>query len=245
MTRLLSIAALATFFVVGCVRHYPQPALDEPHADVEIRTVHHVELGPAFDERVHIDDYDVSFAETAIRVRTTTMRVRAQPTTWTFDTEFYHPVTTIQPQTYWQQQSYLCGSSRYGPQYCSRSIPVTRMVPVTVRVPDGGCSTAMPQTPLAGGVYLVQYELIGNGACRATCQRLVAGPGGATLAVECGASEPLPDTDVPPADYVDAPITSTPTSEEFPETTAGTSGGEIPPAPATSSTPASILGAPR
>jgi hypothetical protein len=228
----------------GCVHRYPQPSLDEPHADVQIRVVHHVELGPAFDEHVRIDDYDVTFGESAPGVRQTTMRVRPQAATWSFETDFYHPITTIQPQTYWQSQSYLCGSSRYGPQYCSRSVPVTRMVPVTVRVPDGGCSTAMPQTPLAGAVYLVQYELIGNGACRATCQRLVAGPGGSPLAVECGAGEPMPEASVPPSGYVDAVMNGTPSQSEFPEEvlptgTAGSSGGEvvIPAAPTTSTAP--------
>jgi hypothetical protein len=229
----------------GCVRGYPQPALDEPHADIQIRVVHHAEITPEYDEAARIGEYGVSFTETAAGVRQTTLRVRPEPTVWSFQTDFYHSVTTWQTQTYWQSQSYLCGSTRYGPQYCSRSVPMTRTVPVTVHVPDGGCSTAMPQTPLAGAVYLVQYEFIANGVCQATCQRLLANPAGGLGAVECGASEPIPDSPVPPSAFVDAPLGSDPSTSEFPDEP--TSGGEVtvPAPPATSSTPASILGAPR
>ncbi|MFO0686950.1 MAG: hypothetical protein U0234_33105 [Sandaracinus sp.] len=224
----------------GCVRRYPQPSPEEPHADVQIRVVHHQELAPRYDESVQIDGYAVSFGEAVPGVRQTTMRVRPGPADWAFSTDFFHEVTTWQTQTYWQSQSYVCGSGRYGPQYCSRSIPMTRTVPVTVRVPDGGCTTGMMQTPLAGAVYLVQYELVANGICQATCQRLLAGPGGTTVAMPCGAGEPIPQTVVPPAAYVDAPMTSAPYASEFPEE--ATSGGEIVPAP---STAASGLAAPR
>lgn len=231
MYRSLALLALALALTApGCVRGYPQPAIDEPHADVQIRVVHHAEIAPQYDEDVRIASYAVHFTETTAGVRQTTLRVRPEPTEWTFQTDFYHPVTTWQTQTYWQSQSYLCGSSRYGPQYCSRSVPMTRTVPVTVRVPDGGCAASLPQTPLAGAVYLVQYEFIANGVCRATCQRLLAGPGGSLLAGECGANEPIPDEAVPPAAYVDVPLSAVPASTEFPED--GTSGGEVPATPA-------------
>jgi len=234
---------------LGCVRGYPQPSLDEPHADIQIRVVHHTEITPEYDEQVRIGEYGVSFTETMAGVRQTTMRVRPEPLEWTFQTDFYHSVTTWQTQTYWQSQSYLCGSSRYGPQYCSRSVPMTRTVPVTVHVPDGGCGTRMVQTPLAGAVYLVQYEFIANGACQATCQRLVSGPNGALMAMECGANEPIPDGLVPPGAVVDAPLASRPPTAEFPEEP--TSGGEVVPAAPpsytgpSSSSGASSLGAPR
>lgn len=245
MHRLLAPLVLA-LVAVGCVRGYPQPAIDEPHADVQIRVVHHQELGPAYDEQVQIAGYGVHFTETTMGVRQTTLRVRPEPTEWTFATDFYHPVTTWQTQTYWQTQSYLCGSTRYGPQYCSRQVPMTRTVPVTVHVPDGGCSTAMPQTPLAGAVYLVQYELVANGVCQASCQRLLESASGGLEAVPCGPGEPVPDAVVPPGAYVDAPLGAIPAGTEFPDES--TSGGEsAPPPPATSSggSGAAMLGAPR
>lgn len=240
-----SFLALGLAFVgAGCVRGYPQPAIDEAHADVQIRVVHHAEIAPEYDEDVRIASYPVSFTEVTTGVRQATLRVRPEPTEWSFQTNFFHSVTTWQQQTYWQSQSYICGTSRYGPQYCSRSIPMTRTVPVTVHVPDGGCSTAMPQTPLAGAVYLVQYEFIANGVCQATCQRLLAGPNGGTVAVECGVSEPIPDDVVPQPAVIDAPMTRAPSSSEFPEEM--TSGGEIMvPAPTTPTTGASLLGAPQ
>jgi hypothetical protein len=245
--RRTQVVVLAALAAVGCVRAYPQPAIDEPHADVQIRVVHHQELGPQWDESVRIAGYGVALTGTQPGVRQATLRVRPEPAEWLFQTDFFHPVTTWQTQTYWQTQSYLCGSSRYGPQYCSRSIPMTRTVPITVHVPDGGCGTSMVQTPLAGAVYLVQYELVANGVCRASCQRLLEGPGGALVATECGANEPIPDTVVPPAAVIDAPLSGTPSSSEFPDEP--TSGGEVtvpaPPPSSTSSSPASILGTPR
>lgn len=225
----------------GCVRRYPQPSPDEPHADVQIRVVHHQEIAPRYDESVRIDGYPVSFGEDGVGVRQTTMRLQPGPVDWSFSTDFFHEVTTWQTQTYWQSQSYVCGSGRYGPQYCSRSVPMTRTVPVTVRVPDGGCTTGMRGAPLAGAVYLVQYEFVANGICQATCQRLLAGPGGATVAMPCGAGEPIPDVVVPPAAYVDAPMSAVPSASEFPEEP--TSGGEIL-VPAPSSSGASGLAAP-
>jgi hypothetical protein len=234
----------AALFAVGCVRGYPQPAIDEPHADVQIRVVHHAELTPEYDEQVRIASWGVNFTETAGGVRQTTLRVRPEPTQWSFQTDFFHSVTTWQTQTYWQSQSYLCGSTRYGPQYCSRSVPMTRTVPVTVHVPDGGCSAALPQTPLAGAVYLVQYEFVANGVCQASCQRLLQNPSGGLGAVECGVNEPVPDAPVPPGAFIDAPLSGEPSGTEFPEEP--TSGGEtVVPAPPSGTTGASILGAPR
>ncbi len=242
MTRSL-LPAAAALFALGCVRGYPQPSIDEPHADIQIRVVHHAEISPEYDEQVRIQSYGVSFTESHAGVRQTTLRVRPEATAWTFQTDFFHSVTTWQTQTYWQSQSYLCGSTRYGPQYCSRSVPMTRTVPVTVHVPDGGCSTDMEQIPLAGAVYLVQYEFIANGVCQASCQRLIAGPNGALLATACGASEPVPDGVVPPSAFVDAPLSAPPQATEFPS--GSTSGGEVLPAPPASYTGASSLGAPR
>lgn len=249
MRRLLQLLVIAAA-TSGCVRAYPQPAVDEPHADVQIRLVHHQELGPEFDERVRIGEWGVQMSESVPGVRQGTLRVRPEPTVWSFETEFFHSVTTWQTQTYWQSQSYMCGSSRYGPQYCSRSVPVTRTVPVTVRIPDGGCSTTLPHDPIAGAVYLVQYELAGNGVCQASCQRLLAGPGGQLLATPCGPGEPIP-TSVVPGGATDAPLAAPPSAYELPESAAPTStpttsGGEIVvPAPPPADSGASSLGAPR
>jgi hypothetical protein len=242
---ILSLLVLAG--LGGCVRRYPQPSMEQPHADVQIRVIHHAEVTPQFDETVRIDGYEVAFSEGAPGVRTTTMRVQPQATLYEFSTEFFHTITNWVPQTYWQSQSYLCGSGRYGPQYCSRSYPVTRMVPITTRIPDGGCETSLSQTPLAGGVYLVQYEFVAPGVCQATCQRLVAGPNGSMLATECGSGEPMPADVIPPSAVIDSPLSTTPSADEFGDGDfSQTSGGESPPTTASaSSSAASQLGAPR
>jgi hypothetical protein len=83
----------------------------------------------------------------------------------------------------------------------------------------------LDQAPLAGGVYLVQYEFMSAGACRATCQRLLAGSDGSLLATECGPGEPPTTGSIPDAAAQSArssvgtsggeTTTSTPRSDEF------------------------------
>ena len=76
--------SIACLFVAlagsGCVRAYPQPSIDEPHADVQVRVVHHQELGPEYDERVRIAEWAVRVAPLSPGVQQTTMRVRPEPT---------------------------------------------------------------------------------------------------------------------------------------------------------------------
>jgi hypothetical protein len=190
--------ALFALIVTGCVRGYSPPDLREPHADVEIRLVHHTSPAPLFEEQMLIDGEAVEFSESGGGTARTTVRVRPQPTAYDFTTNFYHIETHIVPQTYYVTERYVCGyHPRGGTQYCNRSIPRTRMVPVETRVDDASCTTRLDHAPLAGGVYLVQYEFMGNGACRATCQRLLSGADGALVATACGPGEPPTGGTVP------------------------------------------------
>lgn len=183
---ILMVAAVAT----GCVRHFEQPTLYEPHANVQLRAVHHAQLGPLVDEHVEIDGDTVGLSETADGVSTTTMRVRPESTSYDFHTEFFHEETRWETQTYNMSQSYLCGSTQFGPQYCNYEFPTTRTVPIMVRVPDGGCDARFNHVPVPGAAYLLQYELIADGLCQVTCQRLLEGPNGSVLSMPCGPGEP-------------------------------------------------------
>lgn len=204
----------------GCVRRYSQPSAEEPHADVQIRVVHHATLGTNVEEMVTINGEAVSLSEGGGGVRQGTMRVRPEGLQYGFETEFYHFITTQEWRTYNETQRYQCGYNRSGPTYCTRSIPRQRLVTVTHRISDGGCGSALNQIPLAGGVYLVQYEFAGVGQCQATCQRLVQGPDGQTQATACGATEPPPASPFPPsAGYVSEVVPAGQVS--------GTSGGEV------------------
>lgn len=224
---LVSLALLA-----GCVRGYSPPDIREPHADVEIRMVHHASPAPLFEEQLLIDGEAVEFAESGGGTSRTTVRVRPQPTAYDFTTNFYHMETRVVPQTYYETERYACGFDprRGGTQWCTRSVPRTRMVNVTTRVDDASCTTRLDQMPLAGGVYLVQYEFMANGVCRATCQRLLTGADGALLATECGAGEPATGGSVPIASEwaaadADAAASGGEGDGSF---VSGTSGGEAP-----------------
>ena len=106
------------------------------------------------------------------------------------------------------------------------------MVAVSTRVDDASCMTRIDQTPLAGAVYLVQYEFMANGVCRATCQRLLSGADGSLLATACGAGEP-PTTGMVPlasewAAEDEAAAESGESAEDDGSFVSGTSGGEAP-----------------
>ena len=204
--------ALSSAASSGCVRRYSQPAMEDPHADVQIRIVHHAELGPNVEEIATINGEAVVL-EGAGSVREAVMRIRPEGMQYGFETEFYHFIQ--QMQTVMETQRYQCGQTRQGPSYCTRTVPVNRLV--TVRVSDGGCGTLLDQTPLAGAVYLVQYEFAGVGQCRATCQRIVQGVNGQSMATECGMGEPMPASPFPPSEGF--------VSEASPN---GSSGGEQP-----------------
>ncbi len=204
--------ALSSAASSGCVRRYSQPAMEDPHADVQIRIVHHAELGPNVEEIATINGEAVPL-EGAGSVREAVMRVRPEGMQYGFETEFYHFQNQL--QTVMETQRYQCGYDRRGARYCTRQVPVQRMV--TVRVSDGGCGTLLDQTPLAGAVYLVQYEFAGVGQCRATCQRIVQGVNGQSMATECGMGEPVPASPYPPSEGYVSAVSPT-----------GTSGGEQP-----------------
>jgi hypothetical protein len=220
---------LPAFALVGCVRGYNPPDIHDPHADVEIRIVHHSSPAPLFEEQTLIDGEAVSFAEEGGGTARTTVRVRPQPTAYDFVTNFYHYETRVVPQTYYETERYACGyHPRSGTQWCTRSVPRTRMVNVTTRVDDASCTTRMDQTPLAGAVYLVQYEFMANGVCRATCQRLLSGADGSLLATACGSGEPATTGSVPLASEWaadDAAEAESGTTDDG-SFVSGTSGGE-------------------
>lgn len=193
----------------GCVRRYSQPEPDQPHADVHVRVVHHAELGPGVDEIVTLNGEALSLEDASSGVREAVVRVRAEGSQYGFETEFYHNVQTQEWRTVYETERYQCGYSRTGPTYCSRQVPRQRLVTVTQRVSDGGCVSALDQAPLAGAVYLVQYEFMGVNQCRATCQRLVQSGDGSTGAIDCGQNEPVPPTPFPPsAGFVDGASTA-------------------------------------
>ena len=92
LARRTLLVAGALTLATGCVRQYRQPAIGEPHANVLLRSVHLVVLGPELHEQILIDGEPVSVSEQSDQVRTTTVRVRPKATTDEFHTEYFHSV---------------------------------------------------------------------------------------------------------------------------------------------------------
>lgn len=191
----LRLAILATLFTAGCVHRYVEPRIDEPHATVKVRVLHHVRSGPQLDLNGRIfpadDEFSIAVVDDGLRV----VRVRLLPTTYRISSGFFH--TVQQMQTVYVSESYACGTqtSGYGThsysstRYCTRSVP--RQQWVTVRISDGDCEAAVYQpTPIEGGVYLVQYDYFGPGVCSLTCLRQIDTGNGTFQFTPCGVAEP-------------------------------------------------------
>jgi hypothetical protein len=194
-----ALAALVLLFALGsagCVRRYVEPGLDQPHALVKIRTLHHARSGPQLDLAVRIAVEDDEFGiempgDDSMRV----VRVRPLATSYRVVSAFFHTETRM--RTVYETEQYQCGTTTGGyghstysqPRYCSRQ--VTRQRLETVRFEDGSCEARAVQfAPLDGAVYLVQYDYFGPGVCSMTCMRQLDTGGGTFQFVACGSAEP-------------------------------------------------------
>ncbi len=197
----VSMRALAAFLllgltVTGCVRRYVEPGIDQPHALVKIRTVHHARSGPQLDLAVRISsegtEYGIEMpADDSLRI----VRVRPLPAGYRVVSSFFHEV--MEMRTVYESEQYQCGTTTSGsgtstytnPQYCTRQVPRQRMQ--SVRYSDGECeATAFQVEPLDGAVYLVQYDYFGPGVCSMSCMRQLDTGGGTFQLLPCSVGEP-------------------------------------------------------
>jgi hypothetical protein len=170
----------------GCVRRYEEPPITEPHALVKFRVLHHAVFPNSLSEAVRLDGYDIALppgAPTSARLRT--VRVRPVLSRYRFATEYFHTYTTTRTEFY--TESYSCGSTR-SPRNCTRNR--SRTVRHTQHITDAACETAMEHIPMAGGVYLIQYDFYGHGTCNVSCFRQLDGAGAEFQLVPCGPGEP-------------------------------------------------------
>ncbi|MEQ8455991.1 MAG: hypothetical protein RLO52_35575 [Sandaracinaceae bacterium] len=179
------IAALGGTVASGCVRHYQEPAVSEPHAVVRIRTIRHRWAGPMLDETVRLNAYAITMPPAGPGPTTHALRVRPEPAMWRFGTDFYHLEQRSRLETY--QESYSCGTSSY-PQTCTRT--QTRTAYYTAHVTDAACQGVVQHEPLAGAAYLLQYEFYDHGHCTASCFRQLSSPSGEFQLIPCGPNEP-------------------------------------------------------
>ena len=225
MVRAVLPALIALLSLSACVRRFEEPRRDEPHAVVKVRIVHHAQPGPRLDEGVRWNEYEVAVPQPRGYVPTESLRVvrvRPEPSRWSFATTYFHTVTRTEYRTEYRTEQYACGteSSRTGSytstrtRYCSRQVPYQRLVTVTDRIVDGACRGAVLHQPIAGAMYVMQYDYFGDDRCSVQCLRQVGATDGTFRFVPCGAGEPpagvtypaggeeaLPPVATPPPSY--------------------------------------------
>lgn len=185
--RLSLIAiAFATAAIAGCVHRYVEPTPAEPHAIVKFRFLHHVTFSTTLGESLRIDGRDVPVPPGVVtEARLETVRVRPVLSAYHFRVEYSH--TEIRQRVETATESYSCGTFNH-PQTCTRL--VTRTVYDNVHVTDAACDASMRHVPLAGAIYLVQYDFLGHDACSVSCYRQLPGVGAEFELVPCGPGEP-------------------------------------------------------
>jgi hypothetical protein len=223
---LLPTALIIAALCAGCVHRYTEPAITEPHAIVRLRMVRHAWAGPELDEAVRLNGYAIDVPPGMPGASTRALRVRPELTHWQFRTRFFHRVT--QPVTRLVTERYACGSTRSGygsssytsTQYCSRT--VTRTDYVTRQVVDAQCGSSDGHRPVAGGLYILQYDFFGHERCTLRCLRQIPQPGGTFTLVPCGPNEPPAVQDVPTiSSGGEAPALSAPNRELRPSSELG------------------------
>lgn len=140
----------------------------------------------ALSEAVRLDGYDIALppgVPTSARLRT--VRVRPVLSRYRFATEYFHTYTTTRTEFY--TEYYSCGTGTTT-QTCSRS--AQRQVTENHHVTDAACEAAMEHIPIAGGVYLIQYDFYGHGTCNVSCFRQLDAGGAEFRLIPCGPSEP-------------------------------------------------------
>jgi len=181
--------------VAGCgPPRYEAPALDEPHAVVTVRVVHHEISGRDLAHQTLIDGHEVSLGRREVALRgtplTRAVRVRPLPSLWRFESVFSH--TEMRMETVYENERYACGtqtvgfgtSSRTETRYCDRQVPRQRWRPV--RVTDGECRSALRLAARIDRRYLVQFDYHGNRSCRARCFEQTPLAGGRFQLSPCG-----------------------------------------------------------
>lgn len=161
MFRVLSRAiVLLSLLAAGCHTAYQPPNLDEPHALLKVRMVHHSQPGPSQHVFAIVDDAHVEGLLPGPSLTFHT-RLRPRPALLRLGSQFFH--TYQRPETRTYQEGYSCGNGKT----CYRT--VTRTEWVTVTVVDAACQRDVPLTPRVGVEYLIQYDFYSHGECSAKC----------------------------------------------------------------------------
>lgn len=177
-------AWLVAGLTAGCVKHYRPPTVDEPHAVVKVRRAYHTNAGTRLSEHAFIGDFQVISEHRPSRLdetRTTAVRVRPGPVSWTVGSGYSHTVRRMVRERYTvrtpytARESYSCGSSSSGSRTCTRSVTRYRSenrwrtVTRDVQVSDGRCAMQLSHIAEVGRSYLLQYSYSGPDICSLQC----------------------------------------------------------------------------
>ncbi|MCA9639745.1 MAG: hypothetical protein H6718_04000 [Polyangiaceae bacterium] len=161
------------------VPKYVEPAPDEPHAIVKLRTLYAARPGANLDELVTVDGDRLDLDEPGQSTRTNGFRVRPGFASVSITSDFFDTETHVERQSYQASEQYYCGTQQSGfgahkyttSKYCTRYVTKYRDNWVTVRLPRGACGGKVNLAPHPGDVYLLQYTFSGPNSCELTCVR--------------------------------------------------------------------------
>lgn len=204
---ILSIFSLS-WWGQGCVLlpQFTEPAVDEPHATVEIRIIHHTAPGPMRRNSVLLAEHGVPLSQQCATATVEapcarSLRLAPGATQWGFATDYFHLVTRTRTVPYTVSETYSCGTQTVGvypnqttqTRTCTRSRTEYRTETYTERISDGRCNTRLSHESRLGASYLIYYEFFASEHCNARCFRRHQEPGGTLRMVPCGpAEESLP-----------------------------------------------------
>ncbi len=187
--RLLAILTPVALALVlgagGCVRSYREPSLSEPHAVAKIRVIYHGGPNTMLTEDFRLNNRELPWPSERGHLdvaQTEAVRVRAEPSLWSFGSTFWHGVTLteLRPETIVEE--YPCGSQTIGAStqttYCTRYHTEYRTMTINDTVIDSRCLAQLRQFPQNGAFYVIQYDVYGGDRCTVRCYEQHPRPSG-------------------------------------------------------------------
>ena len=173
--------------IVACgPRAYVQPALNEPHALLEMRHVVHAHRGPAYGatttlEGEVIDEHTLATAQHDLDNNAWTMRIRPQVATYAVGGHSFHMEQRQVQRSRQVPETYSCPQQQCTYQYpngtqcttvyntCTRYHTEYYTATETVSVDDDACSRSVTFAPATGRSYVIQFDYLGSNQCEARC----------------------------------------------------------------------------
>jgi hypothetical protein len=179
--------ALVVIGATACgPRAYVQPALNEPHALLEMRHVVHAHRGPMYGASTSlgkevIDERTLATAQHDLDTNAWTMRIRPEVATYAVGGHSYHMEQRQVQRTRQVPETYSCPQQQCTYQYpngtqcstvyntCTRYRSESYTETQTVAVDDDACARSVTFAPIASRSYVIQFDYLGGNQCNARC----------------------------------------------------------------------------